>query len=132
MIHAIGIHTSQHSEFVDVTGKVESIIKKTRVEKGICFIFAPHTTAALTINENADPSVQRDILDTLSTLVPRNADYAHAEGNSDAHIKSSILGSEKAVIIENGRLKLGTWQGIFFCEFDGPRKREIWVKILGE
>lgn len=129
MVHSIDIRTSQRCEFVDITGRIEKVIKELRISKGVCHIFAPHTTAGLTINENADPSVKKDIINTLNALVPRHGKYAHSEGNSDAHIKSSILGNEKAVFIENGRLKLGTWQGIFFCEFDGPRKREVWVEV---
>jgi secondary thiamine-phosphate synthase enzyme len=129
MIHTIDIRSSERCEFIDITGEIEKVIKESRASKGACRIFVPHTTAGLTINENADPSVKKDITDTLNELVPRSGRYAHAEGNSDAHIKSSILGNEKTVFIQNGRLKLGTWQGIFFCEFDGPRRREVWVNV---
>jgi len=132
MIHSIDIRTSQRSEFIDITGKIEKIVTTSRISEGTCYIFTPHTTAGLTINENADPSVKKDILNTLNAIVPKNGRYAHAEGNSDAHIKASLVGGEKTVFIEDGRLKLGTWQGIFFCEFDGPRRREVWVNAKGE
>lgn len=106
------------------------MVAKSKVASGVCFIFCPHTTAGLTINENADPSVQRDIINTLSKLLPPGAGYAHAEGNADSHIKSSLFGSSLAIFIEDGRLAFGTWQGIYFCEGDGPRQREVWVKVL--
>lgn len=130
MAYSIDIRTSERCELVDITSRIEKMIKESRILEGVCHIFVPHTTAALTINENADPSVKKDIINMLNKLIPKNEGYAHGEGNSDAHIKSSILGNEKAVFIENGHLKLGTWQGIFFCEFDGPRKREAWIKII--
>lgn len=129
MIHCININTSKRCEFIDITSKIKKAIHESRTMNGICHIFIPHTTAALTINENADPSVRQDIINMLNKIVPQEARYAHTEGNSDAHIKSSLLGQNKTVLIENGNLKLGTWQGIFFCEFDGPRKRNIWVKM---
>lgn len=132
MIYSIDIRTSQRCEFIDITDKIEKVIKESRLSVGVCCIFIPHTTAGVTINENADPSVKKDIINTLNKLIPQNERYAHTEGNSDAHIKSSILGNEKTVFIENGCLKLGTWQGIFFCEFDGPRRREVWVNLTGE
>ncbi len=132
MVHSIDVRTSQRSEFIDITKKIENAVQKAHISDGACRIFVPHTTAGLTINENADPSVRKDILNTLNKLIPRDSNYSHSEGNSDAHIKSSILGNTKTLLIENGHLKLGTWQGIFFCEFDGPRKREVWVKIEGE
>ncbi len=131
MVYSIDIRTSKRSEFVDITPKIERIIKENHIPDGMCHIFVPHTTAGLTINENADPSVRGDIITALNGLIPQGGNYAHSEGNSDAHIKSSIVGNEKVVFIENGRLKLGTWQGIFFCEFDGPRKREVWVEAAG-
>jgi len=129
MMYSIELHTTQRCEFIDITDRIEKVIKGSRISEGICHIYIPHTTAGLAINENADPSVKKDIINTLNKLVPQNERYAHSEGNSDAHIKSSILGGEKAIFIENGHLKLGTWQGIFFCEFDGPREREVWVNI---
>jgi secondary thiamine-phosphate synthase enzyme len=128
-MNSIEISTSKRTEFLDITSRVERIVKESKTKDGICIIFCPHTTAGLTINENADPSVKKDILSHLEELVPQNKNYSHSEGNSDAHIKSSILGSSLNVIIENGSLALGTWQGIYFCEFDGPRHRNIYVKI---
>lgn len=126
----IVIQTRSKTELLDITGRVEEALGENQVKEGICVIFVPHTTAALTVNENADPSVKEDILSELNKLVPLNGRYRHAEGNAAAHIKSSIVGCSKSIIIENGNLSLGTWQGIFFCEFDGPRKREVWVKII--
>ncbi|MCJ7509081.1 MAG: secondary thiamine-phosphate synthase enzyme YjbQ [candidate division Zixibacteria bacterium] len=130
MIKEISIRTSSRVELVDITSKVEEVISASKVESGICIIFVPHTTAAVTINENADPSVQRDILYELNKLVPFNDNYSHTEGNSAAHIKSSIIGASRSIIIQDGSLKLGTWQGIYFCEFDGPRNRKVWIKII--
>jgi len=126
----LNINTKQRKEFIDITKEVENIVKKEQIEKGICLVFCPHTTAGLTINENADPSVKRDIREHLEELVPENKNYEHAEGNSDAHIKSSILGSSLNIIIEDKNLVLGTWQGIYFCEFDGPRSRQVQVKTI--
>jgi len=109
---------------------VEKIVKESKVKEGICWLFVPHTTAGITINEGADPSVRRDILSQLSKMVPFRGDYEHLEGNSPAHIKSSLVGSSKAVFIQEGRLVLGTWQSLYFCEFDGPRHRQVMVKIM--
>lgn len=132
MFFSIGISTSRRTEFIDITEKIDAVIKKSQVLEGICHVLVPHTTAGLTINENADPSVTKDILNTLNNLIPEGGKYTHSEGNSDAHIKSSVIGNEKSIVIYGGHLKLGTWQGIFFCEFDGPRKREVWIKIQGD
>lgn len=129
MVYSIDIRTSRRCEFIDITNKVERVVKESHIPEGVCHIFVPHTTAGIIINEDADPSVRQDIVSKLNELVPQNGNYTHVEGNSDAHIKSSILGNEKSVFVENKSLKLGTWQGIFFCEFDGPRTREVWVKI---
>jgi secondary thiamine-phosphate synthase enzyme len=126
----ISIKTSQRAELVDITDKVQAIVVKSKIKDGVCFVFCPHTTAGLTINENADPSVKKDIIRSLTTLLPENAGYAHAEGNADSHIKSSLFGSSLTNFIEAGQLALGTWQGIYFCESDGPRSREIWIKII--
>lgn len=126
----INLKTGNRAELIDITDKIQAIVAKSKVKSGMCFIFCPHTTAGLTINENADPSVRRDITNALNKVVPENMEYSHSEGNSDSHIKSSLFGSSLSVIIEGGRLALGTWQGIYFCESDGPRTREIWVKIL--
>ncbi len=125
----ISIRTSRRIELVDITEQVQSIVSKSKVKDGICFLFCPHTTAGLTINENADPSVQRDIMHTLNELVPEGKGYSHTEGNAYSHIKSSLFGSSLTIFIEAGRLAFGTWQGIYFCEGDGPRSRQIWVKI---
>ncbi len=118
------------TEFIDISSKVREVIKEKHVNYGVCYIYVPHTTAAVTINEGADPSVKHDILQSLSQLVPKDANYTHMEGNSDAHIKSSLIGASIAVPIEDGRPILGTWQGIFFCEFDGPRNRRVSIKII--
>ena len=129
MISTININTSSSEEFVDITSLVEEKVKASGIKEGIVTVFIPHTTAAVTINENADPSVVEDILSTLDKIIPKRGNYSHMEGNSHAHIKSSIIGSSRQIMIQNGRLKLGTWQGIYFCEFDGPRRREVWLKI---
>ena len=128
----INIKTNNRIDLIDITDKVRAAASKSKVKDGICFIFCPHTTAGLTINENADPQVKRDIINTLNKLVPENAGYAHSEGNADSHIKSSLFGSSLAIFIEDGQLALGSWQGIYFCESDGPRSREAWIKILEE
>ncbi len=126
----INIKTIKRIDLVDITGEIQNIVSKTKVENGVCFIFCPHTTAGLTLNENADPSVRRDIIEALNKLVPVNAGYAHSEGNADSHIKSSLFGSSLNIFVEDGKLVFGTWQGIYFCESDGPRAREVWVKII--
>lgn len=126
----IEIQISKRCEAIDITSNIQKIVSKSSIRNGICIVFVPHTTAAITINENADPSVMRDLMNHLEKIVPMNGNYAHIEGNSDAHIKASIIGSNRDIIIENSSLKLGTWQGIFFLEFDGPRKREIFVEII--
>src|SRR4030042_436827 len=125
----INLRTDRRIELIDITDKVQTVVSKMKAKEGICFVFCPHTTAGLTINENADPSVRRDIINTLNKLIPENAGYAHTEGNADSHIKSSLFGSTLTIFIENGQLAFGTWQGIYFCEGDGPRSREVWVKI---
>ena len=126
----INVSTGRRTEFVEITSKVEEVVKKSGIKNGVCFIYVPHTTCGLTINENADPSVKKDIINKLEEIVPENGGYSHMEGNADAHIKSSIVGHSLTVFIENGNLQLGTWQGIFLCEFDGPRTRQIWIKII--
>jgi secondary thiamine-phosphate synthase enzyme len=126
----INIRTAKRADLLDITGEVQGIVTKSKVKEGVCFIFCPHTTAGLTINENADPSVRRDIINTLNQLVPEGAGYSHSEGNADSHIKSSLFGSSLTVFVEHGQLAFGTWQGIYFCESDGPRSREIWVKVI--
>jgi secondary thiamine-phosphate synthase enzyme len=125
-----GVKTSGRSEFVNITHLVQKAVSESGARDGICIVFIPHTTAAVTINEGADPDVMRDINAYLEKTVPWNANYAHMEGNSAAHIKTSFFGSSEHIIIENGNLKLGTWQKIYFCEFDGPRSRRVWVKVI--
>ena len=130
MLEKISISTSKRIEFIDITAKIVELVKSNNVKDGVVTIYTPHTTSAITINENADPSVKYDINEFLSKIIPYRDKYTHLEGNSDAHIKSSIIGCSEQVIIENGNLLLGTWQGIFFCEFDGPRERKIFVKVI--
>ncbi len=130
MVETISIKTSSGEEFRDITSLVAEKVKSAAVSEGIVTVFVPHTTAAVTVNEDADPSVLRDIISSLDRMIPVKGDYSHLEGNSHAHIKSSIIGSSRQIIVEGGKLKLGTWQGIYFCEFDGPRRREVWIKIL--
>jgi secondary thiamine-phosphate synthase enzyme len=127
----ITIKTSRQVEMIDITQEINQKIKKGGIRDGICLVYCPHTTAGVTINENADPNVVRDILNGLDHLIPGDRPYLHFEGNSPAHIKSSIIGCSTQIIIEGGRLSLGTWQSVFFCEFDGPRNRSVWVKIIG-
>jgi len=126
----LSIKTKSRVDLIDITDQVQGVLSSSGVVEGVCVLFCPHTTAGLTINENADPAVAKDITVTLNKLIPARDDYAHAEGNSDSHIKSSLFGASLSVIVEGGRLQLGTWQGIYFCESDGPRARELWVKIL--
>jgi secondary thiamine-phosphate synthase enzyme len=124
------VRTSTQTEFIDITRSIREAVKKTGVEDGICIIFIPHTTAAVTINENADPSVVQDIVMELNKIVPFEDQYRHGEGNSPAHIKASLVGCSQIVFVESRELLLGTWQGIFFCEFDGPRNRKVYVKVM--
>ncbi len=124
-----GVRTSKRTEFIDITAKVQSAVDEIGIAEGVCTVFVPHTTAAVTINENADPSVTRDILAELNKVIPFDDNYSHTEGNSAAHIKSSIVGCSTQVIVSGGRLVLGTWQGIYFCEFYGPRSRRVSVVV---
>lgn len=126
----INIKTNSRIELIDITDRIQEAVSKAKIKDGICFVFCPHTTAGLTINENADPSVRKDITNTLSKLVPENAGYSHTEGNADSHIKSSLFGSSLTIFIKDGQLAFGTWQGIYFCEGDGPRSRQVWVKLV--
>ena len=128
----ISVKTSSHTQFIDITSKVSEVLQKTGIKDGLCTVFIPHTTAGITINENADPDVPRDIIKEMEKVVPLNDGYAHIEGNSAAHIKSSLFGCSETVIIRNKTLMLGTWQSLFFCEFDGPRNRKVWVVIIGK
>ncbi len=129
-LHKISLSTGSRSQFLDITGRVQEIIAREKVKDGLALVWVPHTTAGLTVNENADPAVVRDILASLDKRFPWDDHYAHSEGNSAAHIKSSLMGCAQTLIVKDGRLALGTWQGLYFCEFDGPRKREVWVKIV--
>lgn len=130
MFEQIEVRTTSHQCLIEITSQVQRAVDKAAVDDGLCYLFVPHTTAGLTINENADPTVRLDILQKLDEVVPWQDPYAHAEGNAAAHIKSSLVGHSGWVIISSGRLKLGTWQGIFLAEFDGPRTRSVWLKII--
>ena len=126
----ITLVTKAQTAFTDITDQISEVIVKCKFHNGLCYIFVPHTTAAITINEHADPDVKADILTELNKIIPFDDNYRHLEGNAAAHIKSSLIGSALTVAVENDRLQLGTWQGIFFCEFDGPRNRQIWISLL--
>ena len=124
------IKTTKAQEFIDITNLIRETAREDQVKNGIAVVFIPHTTAGVTINENADPDVVYDILSSLNKSFPEIGDYRHFEGNSHAHIKASLMGASCTVIVEDGELKLGTWQGVYFCEFDGPRNREIYIKVI--
>ncbi len=126
----IQLKTHYKSEFIDITQEVNGIVQKQRIKEGMCYVYVPHTTAAVTINENADPSVRKDILNEFNKMVPWDGNYTHGEGNAAAHIKATLVGSSVSVPISSGKLALGTWQGIYFCEFDGPRHREVFVQTI--
>ena len=132
MIHRINIKTNSRVELQDITGEIRGVIEKSGVKSGVCYVLVPHTTAGIFINEHADPSVAEDIAAQLEEIVPRQRNYRHLEGNSPAHIKASLLGDSRTLFIEDGKLVLGTWQGIFFGEFDGPRSRHVMVKIVAD
>lgn len=131
MLEKLEIKTHRKVDLIDITSQIKEVIVKSGVQEGICIIFVPHTTAGVTINENADPDVIRDIIKSINKIVPFDPTYKHSEGNSPAHIKSSLFSPDRTVIIENGALSLGIWQGIYFCEFDGPRNRKLFVKVIG-
>lgn len=124
------VSTSSHMEFVDITSQIQKAIKDSGISDGVCYVYNPHTTAGLTINEGADPAVQSDLIGVFKQMVPLNYPYRHQEGNSPSHMMTTLTGSSVTVFIESGRLQLGTWQRIFFCEYDGPRSRKVWWKIL--
>jgi secondary thiamine-phosphate synthase enzyme len=126
----IEVKTPSKETLVDITGRVMEEVSSSGIQNGICSVYVPHTTAGVTINENADPSVKEDILMALRKIVPDSLSYSHSEGNSPAHVKASLIGSSVNILIDKGRLSLGTWQGIFFCEFDGPRNRRAFIKIF--
>jgi secondary thiamine-phosphate synthase enzyme len=123
------LRTGAACEMIDITDRVAALVRECGMRDGVCRVFVPHTTAAITINENADPDVPRDILASLNRIVPLADRYRHGEGNSAAHIKASLFGSSQTVFVENGRLVLGTWQSLFFCEFDGPRTRQVLIRL---
>ena len=123
------IKTSSRTDMVDITAMVQKEVSGQGVEDGMCMVYVPHTTAGITINEGADPAVCRDIMAKLDDMVPRDAGYRHMEGNSDSHIKASLMGSSVSIMVERGRLVLGTWQKIYFCDFDGPRTRKVYLKV---
>lgn len=128
----LSVITNAKTEMIDITSKVQNMVKQSAITDGICILYVPHTTAAVTINESADPSVKDDIMMILNRIVPWEANYRHLEGNSSAHIKATLVGPSEMVGIENGSLVLGTWQGIFFCEFDGPRNRKLHIRLIRE
>jgi len=131
-MNTIEIRTKSRQEFVDLTAEVGRLVAASGVKDGICVVAVPHTTAGVTVNENADPDVRADMDVALRRIVPDSLPYAHGEGNSPAHVKASLVGSSATLVVEGGKLRLGTWQGIFFCEFDGPRTRQAWVQIVGK
>lgn len=130
MIQYLSVTSRSRNELIDITGRVAELVKSSGISSGICHLFSLHTTAAVTVNESADPAVRRDIAAFLSRMIPADAAFAHDEGNSDAHVKTTLVGPSEALIIEGGKLLLGTWQAIYFCEFDGPRSRKVAVKIV--
>jgi secondary thiamine-phosphate synthase enzyme len=130
VLKTLNIKSKAKTEFIDITDDIHEAIKESGVKSGACYIYVPHTTAGITVNEGADPSVKRDILTTLNRLIPFEGDYQHMEGNSAAHIKSTLVGVSQVIVIEDGKAILGTWQSVYFCEFDGPRHRRVIVKIV--
>jgi secondary thiamine-phosphate synthase enzyme len=130
MFDKLEINTQAHACMLDITGQIDRVVRQKGIDEGICCIFVPHTTAGVTINENADPTVRADILQGLDRIAPWQAGYSHSEGNSAAHIKTGLVGSSLTVIVSRGRLQLGTWQGIYFAEFDGPRRRQVWIQTV--
>ena len=130
-MESLEIRTGQRTEFVEITDRVNALLRQKNIQEGICVVYCPHTTAAMTVNENADPDVVHDMLAWLNRSIPQHQpDFRHSEGNSDAHIKSSLVGPSVTLIVDKGALVLGRWQGIYFCEFDGPRTRHVHVQIL--
>jgi secondary thiamine-phosphate synthase enzyme len=132
MFTTLTVRTGSRTEFLDLTGQIQAAVRESGVQEGLCHLFVPHTTAAVTINENADPSVRVDILMVLNKIISEKESYRHLEGNSPAHIKASLIGPQLTLLVSGGRLVLGTWQGIFFCEFDGPRSRRLHLKVVAD
>jgi secondary thiamine-phosphate synthase enzyme len=124
------VRTKRRTQLVDVTSEVERVVKQSGVDSGVCYVYVPHTTAAVMINEHADPDVATDLEGVFDRLVPHKGPYRHGEGNTDSHAKAVIVGASQVIFVERGKLALGTWQGVFFCEFDGPRERKMWVRVL--
>src|SRR5262245_8892882 len=124
------VRTARRTQFLDVTGQVERIVSESGVESGVCYVYVPHTTAGVTINEHADPDVASDVEAALDRLIPHEGPYRHAEGNSDSHIKTILVGTCQTIFVDGGKMALGRWQGIFLCEFDGPRERKLYVKVV--
>jgi len=129
-LHQIGISTRSRVEIQEITATVAEAVRASGVQSGVCYLFVPHTTAGITVNEHADPSVVDDIETQLEAMIPQHRGYRHMEGNAPAHIKASLIGSSLALPVDGGRLTLGTWQGVFFCEFDGPRQRQLLIKVI--
>ncbi len=132
MRQQIEVRTRSHDELVDITDQVQKVVSQSGIKTGLCHVFVPHTTAGLTLNENWDPAVRRDMLMALGKMVPWDDDYQHGEGNSAAHVKASLMGFSHTLLVEDGRLTVGSWQGIYLAEFDGPRRRRVLVDVLGE
>ena len=132
MLTKLSVSTAGHTQMLNITEMIQKAVRDSGIHSGLCTVFIPHTTAAVTINENADPDVVRDFTTEINKIVPWEDGYQHMEGNSAAHLKASMIGFSEQIIIENGRLVLGTWQGIYFCEYDGPRTRNVYVKIMGD
>ena len=130
MIRQVRVKTNARTELVDITQAVQRMVAESGIRSGVCYIYVPHTTAGLTINENTDPNAGRDIMRDQNKVIPFDDNYGHSEGNSAAHIKSTLVGMSKSLLVEEGRLALGTWQAVFFCEFDGPRDRRVMVKVM--
>jgi secondary thiamine-phosphate synthase enzyme len=128
-MQTFSIRTQKHTQFLDITRNVQTAVTSSGITTGVATVYVPHTTAGITINENADPDVVADMTDALGRAIPWEADYRHSEGNAAAHVKCSLMGSSVQVIVESGILQLGTWQAIYFCEFDGPRARDVWVRV---
>ena len=131
-METLRVKTSRRTQLVDVTAEVERLVRASGVKSGVCYVYVPHTTAAVTINEHADPDVASDLEGVFDRLVPHSGPYRHSEGNTDSHAKAVMVGASQTILVEEGRLVLGRWQGIFFCEFDGPRERKIFVKVVQE
>ena len=132
MLTKLSVNTTKHTQMLNITDMIQKVVEDSGVHSGVCTVFIPHTTAAVTINENADPDVVRDFTMEINKIVPWEDGYRHMEGNSAAHLKASMIGFSEQIIIEDGRLVLGTWQGIWFCEYDGPRRRSVYVKLMGD